>query len=65
MFVYNFMHINKTLSNDTKVNNLVNLTVTFILKIANFGLLPPYLFSHRYEGSVLFDTVRSLFVDRN
>ena len=28
----------ETLSKDTKVNDLVTMTVTFILKIANFGL---------------------------
>ena len=62
MHIWHVYSANETLSNDTKVNELV--TLTFILRIANLGFVaaggirvsqthPPYFASER-EGVSIF-----------
>ena len=41
----------ETLSNDTKVNDLVTLTVTFILKIANFDFVAALGIAIKFENA--------------
>ena len=47
-----FVPTNETLSNDTRVNDLVTLTVSFILKIVNLDFLPPGAFM--FHKHILF-----------